>query len=106
MSGQADGRLEIRTRVELDRSLQTPEGERVPGVSIEVIDSGPGIPAELRDKITDPFFTTRQAGTGLGLAIAQHWVAAHGGRLVLASEPGEGTCARVTLPLTISGRTT
>jgi two-component system nitrogen regulation sensor histidine kinase GlnL len=96
--GQGD-RLEIHTRVDLDRSLSQGDGPRLPSVRIEVIDNGPGIADDVRDRITDPFFTTRDSGTGLGLAIAQHWVSAHGGRLVLESAPGEGTCARVTLPL-------
>jgi two-component system nitrogen regulation sensor histidine kinase GlnL len=99
---EGDGRLAIRTRVDIDHPLSTPDRGRVPAVSVEVIDSGPGIPDELRDRITDPFFTTRTAGTGLGLAIAQHWVTAHGGRLALEAAPGAGTCARVTLPLRIS----
>jgi two-component system nitrogen regulation sensor histidine kinase GlnL len=96
--GEGD-RLEIHTRIDLDRSLTRGDGPRVPSVRIEVIDNGPGIGEDVRDRITDPFFTTRDSGTGLGLAIAQHWVSAHGGRLVLESAPGEGTRARITLPL-------
>jgi len=103
---EGSGRLEIRTRVDLDHPLSSADRARVPAVSVEVVDSGPGIPEELRDRITDPFFTTRPAGTGLGLSIAQHWVTAHGGRLSLESEPGSGTRARVTLPLRTSGRPT
>ncbi|NNL68254.1 MAG: PAS domain-containing protein [Myxococcales bacterium] len=95
----AEKALEIRTRVDLDHPLSIGDGPRVPSVSVEVQDSGPGIPESVRDKITVPFFTTRTTGTGLGLAIAQHWVTAHRGRLVLESEPGHGTLARVTLPL-------
>jgi len=98
------GRLELRTRIDLDHPLSSGDGPRVPSVSVEILDTGPGIPESLRDRITDPFFTTRQTGTGLGLAIAQHWVAAHGGRLVLESTPGQGTLVRVTLPLRIAGR--
>jgi two-component system nitrogen regulation sensor histidine kinase GlnL len=97
------GRLTLVTRVDLDRPLSSGDGPRVPAVSIEVRDSGPGIPEALRDRITDPFFTTRPAGTGLGLSIAQHWVTAHGGRLALEDAPGGGTLARVTLPLRTAG---
>jgi two-component system nitrogen regulation sensor histidine kinase GlnL len=93
------GRLTLVTRVDLDHPLSGGDGARVPALAIEVRDTGPGIPEDLRDRITDPFFTTRPAGTGLGLSIAQHWVTAHGGRLVLEDAPGGGTVARVTLPL-------
>ena len=95
----AERLLEIRSRVDLDHPLSVGDGPRVPSVSIEVCDSGPGIPDAVRDKVTVPFFTTRATGTGLGLAIAQHWVTAHRGRLVLESAPERGTRARVTLPL-------
>jgi two-component system nitrogen regulation sensor histidine kinase GlnL len=100
-SRQGD-RLEIRTRVDFDHPLSRGDGPRVASVSIEIIDSGPGIADDLFDRITDPFFTTRETGTGLGLSIAQHWVSAHGGRLVLENAPTGGTCARVTLPLRTS----
>jgi two-component system nitrogen regulation sensor histidine kinase GlnL len=96
--------LEIGTRVDLDHPLSAGDGPRVPSVSITIRDAGPGIPEAVRDKITVPFFTTRPSGTGLGLSIAQHWVNAHGGRLVLDSSPGQGTHVRVTLPLRTSGR--
>jgi len=61
-------------------------------------DSGPGIPAELRDRIFNPFFTTRSGGTGLGLAITQRIVTAHGGSLSVDSHPGQGATFVVDLP--------
>lgn len=64
-----------------------------------VADTGPGIAAELRERIFYPFFTTKQRGSGVGLAQAQKIVAGHGGRLELESEPGRGTTFRVRLPL-------
>jgi len=104
MAGGSGDRLEIRTHVDLDHPLASGDGSRRPAVSVEVIDGGPGIADDDRERIADPFFTTKETGTGLGLSIAQHWVGAHGGRLVLSSAEGEGTCARVTLPLRTSGR--
>jgi len=92
------GHLTITTRVALDEPLSTPDAGRVAAVAVAVRDTGPGIPEAARDKLTVPFFTTRRAGTGLGLAIAQHWVACHGGRLAIDGS-GEGTVARVLLPL-------
>jgi two-component system nitrogen regulation sensor histidine kinase GlnL len=106
MASSEGSRLRITTRIDLDRPLSQGDGPPVRSVSIEVDDEGPGIAPELRGRITDPFFTTRESGTGLGLSIAQHWVAAHGGRLSLADAPEGGTRARVTLPLRTSGSRT
>jgi signal transduction histidine kinase len=61
------------------------------GVVVEIVDSGPGIPSEIRDRIFDPFFTTKEVGegTGLGLDIVRRVVAGHGGVVSVAAEPGE-----------------
>ena len=69
-------------------------------VLLEVRDEGVGIPPEHLARLCDPFFTTKHesGGTGLGLAITSSLVRVHGGRLTFASEPGKGTCARVTFP--------
>jgi signal transduction histidine kinase len=64
-----------------------------------VADTGPGIPADLRERIFYPFFTTKQRGSGVGLALAQKIVAGHGGRLELESESGAGATFRVRIPL-------
>ncbi len=66
---------------------------------ITIRDNGPGIPAEVRDKIFVPFFTTKKTGTGLGLAIAQKIVHSHGGVLDLKSEPGKGTDFIIKVPV-------
>lgn len=68
-------------------------------LKISIQDSGPGVPAELQQKIMEPFFTTRSQGTGLGLAVVQMVTRAHKGRLELISEPGDGACFTVCLPL-------
>jgi signal transduction histidine kinase len=69
-----------------------------PGVEIEVGDTGPGIPAELREEIFNPFFTTKKNGVGLGLSIVSKIVDDHGGHIRVTSEPGQGACFRVFLP--------
>ncbi len=93
------GTLTLTTRMSLDRRLETPEGRRVPAVIVAVSDTGAGIPADVLSRLATPFFTTRPKGTGLGLAVSRHWVTRHGGTLRIASQPGEGTTARVALPL-------
>jgi signal transduction histidine kinase len=67
-------------------------------VEIDVADSGPGIPPELRERIFEPFFTTRTRGTGLGLAIARQIVEAHVGRIEVGDRPGGGARFTVRLP--------
>lgn len=66
---------------------------------MEVCDTGPGVPEEMRATIFDPFFTTKEVGkgTGLGLSISHKIVEEHGGTLELA-ESARGACFRLTLP--------
>lgn len=69
---------------------------------IEVSDNGCGIDAAHLPRIFDPFFTTKEVGegTGLGLAISHNIVTGHGGNMEVQSQPGQGSCFRITLPLT------
>jgi two-component system, NtrC family, sensor histidine kinase HydH len=69
------------------------------GVEIDFEDSGPGVPAELREQIFNPFFTTKKDGVGLGLSIVSKILDEHGGSIRLVSEPGEGARFRIFLPL-------
>jgi signal transduction histidine kinase len=66
-------------------------------VSIEIADTGTGIPESVLPSVCEPFFTTRAEGTGLGLAIAKRYVEQNGGRLEILSRPG-GTTVRLHLP--------
>jgi signal transduction histidine kinase len=74
------------------------EGELV---CVRIMDDGPGIPEEVREKIFEPFFTTkpRGEGTGLGLSIVQTIVDKHGGTIEIDSKPGATACT-VRLPVT------
>lgn len=71
-----------------------------PGVCFEVADTGDGIPPEALPLVFEPYFTTRPVGrgSGLGLPMVRGIVEQSGGRLVLTSTEGEGTCAQVHLP--------
>jgi signal transduction histidine kinase len=66
---------------------------------VSITDAGPGIPDDVRERIFQPFFSTRDDGTGLGLPIAQRIAKAHGGEVVLAEGTGTGTTVQVRLPL-------
>jgi two-component system, cell cycle sensor histidine kinase and response regulator CckA len=76
-------------------------------VAIEVSDTGPGVLPEARARVFDPFFTTKSigAGIGLGLSICHSIIAAHGGRIELDSERGNGTTFRIWLPAWVEDTT-
>jgi signal transduction histidine kinase len=67
-------------------------------VRLEVRDRGPGVPADMREKIFTPFFTTREKGTGLGLAFVREIVREHGGEVSVADAEGGGAVFRIDLP--------
>jgi signal transduction histidine kinase len=66
---------------------------------IRIRDNGRGIPADQRELIFEPLFSTKRGGTGLGLAVADRIARAHGGEIRVESEPGRGTTMAVYIPL-------
>jgi signal transduction histidine kinase len=92
----------VTTTIEADPALAGVQPP-TPAVLVEVADEGPGISAELTDRIFNPFFTTKVTGTGLGLAIVRKIVDAHDGRIDVISAAETGTRFRVTLPVTLVG---
>jgi two-component system sensor histidine kinase PilS (NtrC family) len=82
------------------REGEAPAGVRLAGggVSIRIADDGPGIPDEVRERMFDPFFTTRPGGSGLGLAVVHRAVESHAGFVFVDSEEGSGTRMTVLLP--------
>lgn len=76
---------------------------RNPHFILSVTDTGPGIPAEIRPHIFDPFFSGREAGRGLGLGLSKAWRIAelHGGTIRVESEPGGRTTFAVILPAAV-----
>ncbi|QJT10002.1 sensor histidine kinase [Oceanidesulfovibrio marinus] len=68
-------------------------------LNIAFTDTGPGFDEDSLDKLTDPFFTTKDNGTGLGLTILKNIVESHGGALILANGPEGGAHVQIRLPL-------
>ncbi len=83
--------------VEVSVSRRAVQGK--PHVIIEVTDRGPGIAPELRDRIFEPFYTTKERGTGLGLATAHRVVEQHHGFIEVNTRPGDGSTFLVYLPV-------
>jgi len=72
-------------------------------VLIRVTDTGAGIAPEVRDRVLDPYFSTKKAGTGLGLATVRRVVAEHGGELSMQTDVGKGTQFTMKLPARLAG---
>jgi len=77
-------------------SVNTGEGN---SLEIRFRDNGPGIPAEVLNKIFNLYFTTKDRGTGIGLAIVQRIVDQHGGIITVDSEMGKGTIFSINMPI-------
>lgn len=86
--GECGGTFVPAGRILLDR-----------GVQLQVIDDGPGVPAELQTRVFDPFYTSKEGGTGLGLPMSREAVVACGGDLRLCESPAPGACFALFLPI-------
>ena len=97
------GLVGITARFVPNEDMQVTVGEPPPDAGTVVVvveDDGPGIPADVTEKIFSPFFTTKPRGSGLGLAIVRKIVHAHDGRIDVGAPPGGGTRFEITLPVT------
>lgn len=95
---QGPARIVVRTGVV--GSDRLPEGAGIESaVLLQVQDDGPGIPAEIRARLFEPFVSRRQGGSGLGLAIVQRAIEAHRGLVFVESTEGEGTTFTIYLPI-------
>lgn len=91
MAGQAEQVLTVSTRRAGDR------------IMVRVADCGPGLPAEVRGRLFEPFVTTKRDGLGVGLSICRTIVEAHGGVLVAEETPGGGATFVFSLPVDVAG---
>jgi signal transduction histidine kinase len=97
----------VANAFEAMRDHSRPEGHRLELVAepadgelrISVADTGPGVPAENRERIFYPFFTTREQGTGVGLADVHKAVASHGGSVEVRDRVGGGAVFVIHLPV-------
>jgi two-component system nitrogen regulation sensor histidine kinase GlnL len=90
------GILRVRSRALTNYTIGTERHKLV--ASIEIEDTGPGIPADIADSIFYPLVTGRPGGSGLGLALAQDLVSRHGGLIEFRSRPGS-TVFMIRIPL-------
>jgi signal transduction histidine kinase len=81
--------------MEAGGALTIATGRQAGRIFVQISDTGPGIPPEVRDKIFQPFFSSKPKGSGLGLAISQKIIEAHQGEITIESESQKG--ARVTI---------
>ncbi|MBX6392106.1 MAG: nitrogen regulation protein NR(II) [Burkholderiales bacterium] len=96
LQGQPDAEICLRTRVA--RAVTIARRRYRLALDVQIIDNGPGIPPELRDRIFYPLVSGREGGHGLGLTLAQTYVQHHQGMLECESEPGR-TVFRIILPI-------
>jgi signal transduction histidine kinase len=85
-------------RLRVGLRVEAREADAAREVVFEIADTGPGVPAELAERIFYPFFTTKSQGSGIGLAHARKVALQHGGSLELSSAPGRGATFRLRLP--------
>jgi two-component system, NtrC family, sensor histidine kinase PilS len=96
------GTLTVRTT--LQESIETPPRSHIEsltvtqGLLMEVIDTGPGMPLEVKEKVFEPFYSTKDGGSGLGLATVERIIYNHKGRVEVDSRLGHGTTVRIYLP--------
>lgn len=89
----------VGTKAQLQLDIRPCRNQERACLAISLTDRGPGIAPELMPSLGDLFVTSKSQGTGLGLAVVKAVARAHQGTFDLQSKPGQGTCARLALPL-------
>ena len=80
------GRVEVRTIAAENQAV------------LEVLDRGPGVPEAIRERVFEPYVSTKKRSSGLGLSLVRDITTQHGGTVTLENRPGGGACARLALP--------
>ncbi len=93
-----DGHGEIHLRTRIARQVTLAKRRYKLALELQVIDNGPGIPEEIRDRIFYPLVSGREGGSGLGLSLAQSFIEQHQGMIEVDSRPGR-TCFTILLPI-------
>lgn len=98
-AGERGGTITLHTFYDMSLRLRRKDGSgsALP-LQVEVIDDGPGLPAEIASDVFEPFVSGRENGTGLGLALVSKIISDHGGWIVVDSTPGR-TLFRISLPV-------
>jgi signal transduction histidine kinase len=99
MADLPPGSLRVLTLDARPHAHRRPAGPAQSMIALSIRDTGPGIPPEVRERMFNPFFTTRATGTGLGLAIVHRIVDAHGGRTAVRNPRGGGAIVELLLPV-------
>ncbi len=95
----AHGPVKVTVGVAAVQAADIPHGTNLEhAVRLQIRDTGPGIPGEIRDRLFEPFVSGRPGGSGLGLAIVQRAVEAHRGLVLVESATGNGTTFTIFLP--------
>jgi len=90
---------ESMARMETGKEIRVLSGTSETEIFVEVSDSGPGVPRELRSKVFDPFFTTKNDGTGIGLSLCHRIVSDHKGTLSIVDSDLGGARFRIEIPI-------
>ena len=86
---KGDGHLTLKTRIARQVTLSRKRYRHA--LVVEITDTGPGIPEDMREKVFYPLVSSREGGSGLGLTLAQTFVTQHGGTITFESQPGNTT---------------
>ncbi|MEL6517139.1 MAG: ATP-binding protein [Pseudomonadota bacterium] len=97
-AGKGGGAIRIRTFYDMSLRLRRKDGTATLPLQVEIIDDGPGLPAEIAGEVFEPFVSGRENGTGLGLALVSKIISDHDGWISVDSVPGR-TIFRISLPV-------
>jgi two-component system sensor histidine kinase PilS (NtrC family) len=95
----AAGTVRVEVAVVEVPEVEFPNGARRPAAGLRVADNGPGLPADVRERLFQPFVSRRAGGVGLGLAVVHRTVEAHEGLILVDAAPGGGTVFTVLIPV-------